>query len=931
MSDSRLVTARTLTLEESAARRYAMAHDASHYLLVPETIATPSSVAEIQALLAYCRDEARHLTFRSGGTSLSGQASSDGVLVDVRKYFRGVEVLDDGLRVRVQPGATVRHVNATLHRHSRKLGPDPASEVACTMGGVIANNSSGMTCGVTQNTYRTLESLVVVLASGTVIDTAAPDADDCLRRAEPGIHLGLTRLRERVLAQPESLATIARLFSMKNTMGYGINALVDFERPVDILRHLMIGSEGTLGFIASATFRTVPLEKHATTGLAVFDSLRDATAALPALEAAGLATIELLDARSLTVAQGLREVPEEIAGLEISRQAALLLEHHGQDPEQMVALAEASRSTLEALDLAAPLDMTGDAARRARLWGTRKGLYTAVAQARPSGTSALLEDIAVPVPALLPTCEALEDLFEQHGYEESVIFGHAKDGNIHFMLNESFQAGAGLGRFRRFTEEMVDLVLHHGGTLKAEHGTGRVMAPYVRRQYGDELYEVMTSIKELLDPGRILNPGAVLTEEPDSFLDHLKVSLPVEEEVDRCVECGYCEPACPSKNLTLTPRQRIALRRDLAAAKARGDEALHAELTEAYRYDGVDTCAVDGMCQVACPVNINTGELVKRLRAEGTGTIAQAGWKMAAQGWGPATVVGSAALTAAAALPGAAGWATRMGRSILGADTMPQHSPDLPRGGSRRRARRVATPDALFFPACVGTLFGSDGEGAARALDILAERTGITWNVPEGIGAMCCGTPWRSKGKTEGHATMAERVLPRLWEASQHGALPVVVDASSCTEGIEQMRAEAAAQGRPEGGLRIVDALELVAKQMLPRLTVTAPVASIALHPTCSNQRRSTTPALEAIARFLSDDVTLPVAWGCCGFAGDRGMLHPELTASATAAEAAEVTSREYAVHASSNRTCEIGMTRATGRPYVHIVEVLEEATRARG
>lgn len=922
---------RTVPIARDATTRHAMAHDASHYLLIPDGVATPPSVPEVCKLLQHCHDTGRHLTFRSGGTSLSGQGVTDGILVDTRKHFRRVEVLDDGARIRTGPGVTVRHANNRLLRHGRKLGPDPASEIACTIGGIVANNSSGMACGIEENAYRTLESLKVVLASGTVLDTADPDADEQLRTQEPVLHAGLAELRDRIRTSSASVEALRQQFSMKNTMGYGLNSFLDFDRPVDILTRLMVGSEGTLGFIASATFRTVELQPHAATGLAVFSDLSTAAAALPRLVAAGFATIELLDATSLTVAQGLAGVPRQIAELRVDRHAALLLEHRAPSVDALAGRLAASAALLEDFDLDTAFAFTQDAEERSRLWHVRKGLYAAVAESRPKGTTALLEDVVVPVGELLPVCERLIQMLDSYGYQQSVIFGHAKDGNVHFMLNETFDDPERLTRYQAFTEEMVDLVLTHHGSLKAEHGTGRIMAPYVRRQYGDELYDVMRRVKDLFDPSGILNPGAVLSDDPDSYVRDLKTTPPVEEEVDRCVECGYCEPVCPSKDLTLTPRQRIVLRRDMVAAENRGDHALAAELRDAYEYPGVETCAVDGMCETACPVSINTGDLVRRLRRESTGALTGAAWNTAAKHWKAVSRGGGLSLTAASALPTALPVvATNVGRRLLGADVVPQYQSELPRGGSARRPRQTDTPIAVYFPACVGTMFGpsSGGLGVTDAFLALCNRSGIELAVPDGISSMCCGTPWKSKGMARGHTTMARAVLPTLWEATGEGALPVVVDASSCTEGLDELRHVIDEAPGDYADIRVIDALELVAEHLLDRLAVTAPVGSIVLHPTCSTERRGISPLLERIARHISSDVTVPVSWGCCGFAGDRGMLHPELAESATAAEAAEVGERAYDVYASANRTCEIGMSRATDHDYVHIIETLERATR---
>jgi len=471
----------------------ARAHDASHFLLYPQAVAVPRDADEVARLLRACAEAGVGITFRSGGTSLSGQAGTDAVLADVRRHFDDIEILDDGVRVRVQPGVTVNRVNAHLAPYGRKIGPDPASSAACTIGGVVANNSSGMVCGTTENSYRTIESLVVVLASGTVLDTGAPDADEYLRLSEPALYEGLVRLRDRVRSNPASVATIAQQFAMKNTMGYGLNSFLDFTAPVAILTHLMIGSEGTLGFVASATFRTVPVRSHVQTGLLVFDDLYAANRALPDLVATGVATLELMDAASIRVGQALPNCPEQVLAIaNPAKQAALLLEYQTADAGELAGLVAAAQPTLAGLPVVQPVVLTADTATRNRLWVLRQGLYTSVAAARRVGTTALLEDVVVPVESLADTCVELGGLFEEFAYPDSVIFGHAKDGNIHFMITDEFDRQ--LDRYERFTDAMVDVVLSHHGSLKAEHGTGRVMAPFVRRQYGDELYEVMRQV-----------------------------------------------------------------------------------------------------------------------------------------------------------------------------------------------------------------------------------------------------------------------------------------------------------------------------------------------------------------------------------------------------------------------------------------------------
>ncbi|MDJ0350476.1 FAD-binding and (Fe-S)-binding domain-containing protein [Cryobacterium sp. PH29-G1] len=908
---------------------HANAHDASHFLLIPQAVVVAENAQEVGQLLAASAAQGVPLTFRSGGTSLSGQALTDGVLVDVRRNFKKIEVLDSGARVRVQPGVTVRALNNRLARYGRKFGPDPASESACTIGGVIANNSSGMACGTTDNTYRTLESLTIVLPSGTVIDTGKTDADARLRALEPQLHEGLLRLARRVRASPTSVATIEHQFSMKNTMGYGVNALLDHDHPAEILAHLIVGSEGTLGFVAEAVFRTVPILAHITTSLLVFDDLEAANAALPALVDTGAATLELMDALSLKVGQSLPDAPPIIRDLVVRDHATLLVEYHADSAAHLGELQATGMALGAGLGLSSPARFSSDAADRARIWHLRKGLYAAVAGARPLGTTALLEDVVVPVPALGRTCIELTTLFERHQYRDSVIFGHAKDGNIHFMLTDDFAGTESLDRYRNFTDDMVDLVLGEGGSLKAEHGTGRVMAPYVRRQFGDELYDVMRQIKRLCDPTGMLNPGVLMNDDAEVHLRDIKSTPAVAAEVDRCVSCGYCEPVCPSREITLTPRQRIVTLRAIEQARIDGDTKLVAELAKDYDYDAVQTCAVDGMCQSACPVNIDTGLLVKSLRKEDANPIANALWNVAAQNWDTVTRGASLALTVVKKVPTPLVVApNQIARAVLGSDTVPLYSGELPAGGvSRARQKPHGATSAVYFPACVSTMFGAADAatpGVQVSFEELCQRADITLLVPPAIDNLCCGTPWASKGMSVGQAAMRARTLAALHEATNDGELTIICDASSCTEGLRQTIESDPSDIR----LRVMDAVEFAAAQILPSLPDYVKLESLALHPTCSSTRMGINASLESVAAAVADRVDVPENWGCCGFAGDRGMLHPELTESATRVQAAEVVALDSTVHASCNRTCELGMTRATEAPYRHVLELLNEVSR---
>lgn len=906
--------------------RIALSVDASHYLRIPDAIARPRTAAQVGTAMAVAVRCGWPLTLRGGGSSLSGQAYSSGLTLDVRRHFRKIEVLDYGERVRVQPGATIRQVNAHLAKYRRKLGPDPASEIACTIGGMIADNSSGMTCGVTANTYKTIDSMTIVLPSGTVIDTGAPDADAQLQSHEPELFKLLGELRDQ-LRKPETQADIKRRYSIKNTMGYGMNSFIDFDTPAKILEHLMVGSEGTLGFVAEAVLRTVPVHSKIATGLLMFNNLDAATDALPHLVRSGADVVELIDAAAILAmgAEGATVLPPDFAA---TTQASLLVEYQADSDEELAAVFSKGTSLFDSFDLFAPAEMTHDPKRREQMWVMRKGLYTKILRNRPQGTAALLEDIAVPMERLGSVCSDLTVLFDRHHYKDAVIFGHAKDGNIHFLVTETFDGPAAMKRYEEFTEDMVKLVLSEAGTLKAEHGTGRIMAPFVHRQYGDELYEAMWKIKRACDPTITLNPGTVLTDDPKLHLRSIKSTTPVRKVIDDCVECGYCEPVCPSQHLTTTPRQRIVVQRAIAAAETEGNTALARQLFDEEEYSVVQTCAVDGMCQTACPVKINTADLIRDLRAERAPKLLDKGWAAAAKVWGPFVDVASVGMSVVKKIPNApVKGVLGVARKLLSDDIVPTLSPELPGGGKTLKPVTVSTPEAIFMPACVGTIFGSDhecGTGVQGALLALARHADIRLEVPATVKGLCCATPWKSKGLHSGGDIMGERLVKVLGEATRGWRLPIICDNVSCSEGIE-----IALHKKGIDQARVIDATVFAAEKIAPTLPRLPRVKVAAVHPTCSSTRMGVNDALIMLAGLVAEEVVVPHGWRCCAFAGDRGLLHPELTAKATEDEASEVRKLEAQLHLSCNRTCELGMTRATGKTYVHVLE--EIATRTLG
>ncbi|MFD5102437.1 FAD-binding and (Fe-S)-binding domain-containing protein [Streptomyces albidochromogenes] len=914
------------------------ASDASPYRFVPQVVVVAEDVGDVSAVLAYARAEGREVVFRAAGTSLNGQAQGEDILVDVRRHWAGVEVLDGGARARIRPGTTVVRANAALARHGRVLGPDPASAIACTVGGVVANNASGMTAGTTRDSYRTLASLTFVLPSGTVVDTADPAADEKLARAEPGLCAGLMAIKAEIEADAELTARVRAKYAIKNTNGYRLDAFLDGSTPVAVLRGLMVGSEGTLGFLSEVVFDTVALDRVLSTALLFFPTLSAAAAAVPRFNDAGAVAVELMDGNTLRASVSVDGVPADWARLP-RETAALLVEFRAPDEPALGRYERAAAEVLTGLRLVAPVAsvtnrFTRDARTIAGYWKARKAFVTAVGGARPAGTTLITEDFAVPPARLAEACEALLELQRGHGFDAAVA-GHAAHGNLHFLLAFDAADPADVARYAAFMDAFCRMTVgRFDGSLKAEHATGRNIAPFLELEWGPRATELMWRTKRLVDPAGVLAPRVVLDRDPQAHLRGLKTIPGIEAVADPCIECGFCEPTCPSSDLTTTPRQRIVLRREMMR-QATGSP-VRGELLAAYGYDAVDTCAGDSTCALACPVGIDTGALMKDFRHRRHSPREERIAALTAEHFG---AVEAAARLAVAAADRAgdrlARAVTGLARGAVRPGLVPRWLPEIPGAAARPLPRTARTgAHAVYYPACVNRVFGEPerhrGPALPQAVVDVSERAGRPVWIPADVAGTCCATIWHSKGYEAANAVMANRVVEAAWGWTAGGTLPLVVDASSCALGLAREVVPYLTDANRElhGELTVVDSVVWAAEELLPRLRVLRRAGSAVLHPTCSMRHLGDEAALTAVAEACAEEVVVPDDVRCCAFAGDRGMLHPELTESATAREGAEVRAREYDVYLSANRMCEVGMEHATGRGYRSALLELERATR---
>lgn len=901
--------------------------DASFYRLIPKLVVRVESEAEVIALLKLAHAENVPVTFRAAGTSLSGQAISDSVLIVLGDNWNGREIRNGGEQIRLQPGVIGANANAVLAPFQRKIGPDPASINAAKIGGIVANNSSGMCCGTAQNTYKTLAGLRVVLADGTVVDSEDAASVAAFRRSHAALLEQLAELGRETRTNTELAAKIRHKYRLKNTTGFSLNALVDYDEPLDILNHLMVGSEGTLGFISAVTYDTVPDHPHKASALVVFPDVETCCLAVPVLKQQPVSAVELLDRRSLRSVEHKAGMPEWVKELSPTA-CALLIESRAASQSLLHEQINLIMASIAHFPVEKQVDFSEDPVVYNQLWKIRKDTFPAVGAVRQTGTTVIIEDVTFPVERLAEGVNRLIELLDKHRYDEAILFGHALEGNLHFVFTQGFDDPAQVARYEAFMGEVAQLVaVEFGGALKAEHGTGRNMAPFVELEWGSEAYALMWKIKRLLDPTGILNPDVVLSEDPDIHLKNLKPMPAADEIVDKCIECGFCEPVCPSNGLTLTPRQRIVIWRDIQARKRAGVDTT--EIERLYHYHGVETCAATGLCAQRCPVGINTGDLVRKLRGREASKTGTANWladhfSTAVQGTrfmlhaanGAHIILGTKRLAKLSAT---------MTNASKG--RVPQWTPATPQPLQRLHLPKPAVQDerprVVYLAACVSRAMGpaardQEQEPLLDKTRSLLEKAGYQVIFPEQLNDLCCGQPFASKGYAEQGERKRQEMLDALLKASRGGLDPIYCDTSPCTLRL--------VQGLTDQRLDMYDPVRFIRTHLLDKLDFVPQDKPIAVHVTCSTQHLGKAQALIDIARRCANEVVIPEGIHCCGFAGDKGFTTPELNEHALRSLKNAVQICEEGI--STSRTCEIGLSRHGEIDYHGLVYLVDRVTR---
>ncbi len=947
-----------------ALRTLAWGTDAGFYRQIPQIVVFPKNEEEAARILREADRADVAVTFRASGTSLSGQASTRSVLMALGQFWEGCKIRSEGAEIAVQPGLLGGRLNQILAKYGRKFSPDPASINAARIGGIVGNNASGMNCGTHANSDKVLKSARLIFADGTLLDVGDEASRSEFARKKPEFLRRLAEIQAEVRADAELTARIERKYRIKNVTGLNLRPLIAFDDPFETIAHLLVGSEGTLALLTEATFTTEKIPACRADAMVFTETLGDACRAVQILKKKPVVSAELFDRKALRAVEGADSVPDFVPSLGADA-TAVLLETNAETPEALAARIAEIKGALDGFPLLLPIEFTDDPAVFGPWWAMRSGIFPSVGGMREPGTTALIEDVAFPLDVLPEATVELQRLIDKYGYRDGVIYGHALEGNFHFVLNQRFDSDAEVARYKGLMLEVVELVVERfDGSLKAEHGTGRNMAPFVEREWGAKAFAAMRAVKELFDPKNILNPGVIFNDDPNCFVGDFKPLPTTSPTVDKCIECGFCEPNCLTCGLTLSSRQRVVVRREISRLERDGsDPARLAELKREYEIPGIATCAGDGLCSTSCPMKINVGELTRELRAENAppgglhwklGDLAARRLAEVKSGLRPVlrlARVGRAVL-------GERG-TTTVGRALHRVG-FPLWTPALPKpfkikrrrlpnvefvepvGGGKigkngevgkigeagdvgkktadeRREPSSTANKIVYFPSCINQTMGASGNERplVEATVGLLEKAGFTVVFPPGYENLCCGTIWESKGMPDVADRKTAELEEALFVASNGGEYPILCDQSPCLLRMKEKMTR----------LRLFEPIELIETFLVDRLDFTPIDEPIAIHATCSTRKMGLLPLLTKLAGRCSTDVLLPEEIGCCGFAGDKGFVMPEVNAFALRKLEPQLKRRAVVAGYSTSRTCEIGLTTNGGVPYSSIVYLVDRVT----
>ena len=899
--------------------------DAGFYRLIPQIVVRSMNEDEVSRLLALADKHNLPVTFRAAGTSLSGQSISDSILIVAGKHWEKYSISEDLETITLQPGIIGERVNQILKPFGRKFAPDPASVKSAMVGGIVMNNASGMNCGTHANSDKMLLTARIVFADGTILDTSGEQSKEVFRKSKPGFIEKIEQLRDYVQADEPFLSRILHKYSIKNVTGLNILPLAIYRDPFDIITHLLVGSEGTLAFLSEFTMKTGKDYPFKASAMLYFNDIKEACRAVVAMKKGPVMGAELLDKKSL-------ESVNDPTGRGLT---AVLTETMADTKEELYGQIEQIEGILSAFKTAVPVKFTDKEEEYAPYWAIRSGIFPSVGGTRKPGTTTLIEDVAFHIEDLPEATADLQQLLEKHGYPDACIYGHALEGNYHFIINQSFDTREQVAQYESLMNEIKTLVVDkYDGSLKAEHGTGRNMAPFVQYEWGEKAFALMKEIKSLFDPKNLLNPGVIFNDDPHCHIRHFKPMPLTNEHVDKCIECGFCEVNCLTAGFTLSSRQRIVAQREITRIKNIPEQQERLKrLKKQYAYAGNDTCAGDGLCATSCPMNINTGHLTHDLRAEllPQDSIGYQLGMWTANHFAGVKAMLRPVLTLADTAHSIIGTrnmtALAKGLRSVSGNSIPLWTSAMPKAYTPKATGSLKSElKVVYFPSCLNQTMGTahsspDHTPLVDKTVALLEKAGYEVIFPSKMNKLCCGTIWESKGMHEIADRKAAELEEALYIATENGRYPVLCDQSPC---LYRMR-------NTMKSVKLYEPAEFILTFLCDKLEFTPIKQPVAIHITCSMKKMKLEKQLIALAGLCSEKVLVPEEVGCCGFAGDKGFTHPEVNAYALRKLRPQLEKAGIEVGYSNSRTCEIGLTTNSDIPYLSIVYLVDQCTKQKG
>ncbi len=909
-------------------RRFAWGTDAGCYRITPQVVVLADTEKEVALLLECAAKYKLPVTFRAAGTALSGQSVTDSILIVAGKGWENYEVDAEMQTITMQPGLVGSRVNDILRPYYRCFGPDPASIGSCMVGGIVANNASGMSCGTHANSEKELVSARIVFYDGTVLDTGDEASRTEFAQKHGSVVSAIEELRDEIMSDEELVKRIRYKYSIKNVTGLNLYPFITQADPFDIIAHLMVGSEGTLAFVSEVTMKTLPLASHKACAMIYFNDITTAAKAVVAMKGERVSAAELLDERSL------------LSVNDHTGNTAVLTETQAETEEQLQQNIRDIEKCLSEFHTVTPVRFTSDPAECSKYWSIRSGIFPSVGGMRKEGTICIIEDVAFHIEDLPQATADLSDLLDKHGYTDSCIYGHALEGNFHFIINQGFETPEQLKQYEDMIGDVVRMVVgKYDGSLKAEHGTGRNMAPFVKYEWGERCFDIMQRVKRVFDPLGILNPGVIFNTDSRCHLKNLKTFPLVSpgegagvetqnayKKINKCIECGFCEVNCLSCGFTLSSRTRIVLNREIERRKRAGEDA--SSLLKAYEYAGEETCAGDGLCSMSCPMGINAGDLTHELRRQNIPAMERKLWELAARRFSETKNAIRSVLSLA-----------QLGRKILGEKVLgsicrglhktvgiPLWTASTPKRYKYTGSLETGQGDrvVVYLPSCLNQMMGlSEYSPVKRPLVeetiALLQKAGYKVIIPKEHEKLCCGTIWESKGMPDVADKKVREMEMALLEASRQGEYPVLCDQSPCLHRMRQHIKD----------IKLYEPAEFIWVFLKDKLRWNRTDIPVAIHTTCSMRLMKLDGILYDLASLCSTKVLVPEGVGCCGFAGDKGMTHPELNKWATRKLKEQVKKAEIPIGYSNSRTCEIGLQTNSGIPYISIVYLVNQCTEA--